>query len=175
MPKWQYVADLPVAPPHFPPPETCIALRADAATKSGARVIERFETPTDEFGIPNPYETLRLLASTLDASYQLPSATNVHHQVHYRREYAETIEREFRESPSLMMNISVQMHNLDHALLNRAPKPALRVMEQYVLEQRSVSALFRLGSAAIRNQRIADTLSGRLEQATYTEKRQLMR
>jgi hypothetical protein len=122
------------------------------------RPIEKFPTPVDDNGIPNPHESLRLLASLIDSTYQLPGATNVHHQVHYRAEYREPIERSYRESPSLMMNMPVQLHNLDHAILLRAPKPPERVMEQYVREQRTISTLFQLGSASLRSTRLVETL-----------------
>lgn len=155
MAKWEHIS-VSVPPPHLPPVEACVILTQDA--KGVVRPVEKFPTPVDDNGIPNPYESLRLLASLIDSSYELPNSTNVHHQVHYRSEYQEKDERTYRESPSLMMNMPVQLHNLDHAVLLRAPKPSARVMEQYNREQRAISILFKLGSASLRNTRLADTL-----------------
>jgi hypothetical protein len=168
MNRWRHVSEC-TASPHLPPAETCVLLEQDK--RGNTRAIEQWETPVDDNGIPNPYETLRLLASTLDASYMLPIQTNVHHQVHYRSEYSSLIEKEYRESPSLMMNMSVQMHNLNHKLLLRAPKPPVNVMEQYNAEQRALSLLFRLGSASLASDRAATNSIETLGSLSRTELR----
>jgi hypothetical protein len=167
MDRWRYVSECDTRPPHLPPVDACALLTQDS--RGIVRPIERFETPVDDNGIPNPYETLRLLASTLDSGYILPMQTNVHHQVHYRSEYQETTEKAYRDSPSLMMNMSVQMHNLNHELLLRAPKPPHRTMEQYNIEQQAISTLFKFGSAALHAERQADNLSDRLGGLAFTD------
>lgn len=171
MAKWEHVSQC-ATPPHLPPVEVCVALVEDS--RGTVRPIEKFATPIDHNGIPNPHESLRLLASLIDSTYQLPGATNVHHQVHYRTEYSDPIERSYRESPSLMMNMPVQLHNLDHAILLRAPKPPERVMEQYVHEQKTISTLFRLGSAALRNARLAETLRKTESVVGVSDRRELL-
>lgn len=168
MATWRHVAECDMPPSHYPPVESCVLLGRTA--RGAVRVLERLPTPVDSNGIPDPYETLRLLASTLDANYQLPFQTNVHHQVHYKREYQEPTEKAYRESPSLMMNMPVQLHNLDHKLLIRAPKPPERVMEEYVGEQRAVSLLFKLGSATLRNERLARKIKMSLPQLRPTDR-----
>lgn len=158
---WRHVSECDAPPPYVPPVDACVLLTTDG--KGNVRPVERLKTPVDENGIPNPYETLRLLASTLDANYALPHPTNVHHQVHFRSEYQEPIEKTYRESPSLMMNMSVQMHNLNHLLLERAPKPSVATMEQYNREQRLISLLFKTGWAAVNSERAAHNLTEHLE------------
>ncbi|MBQ68817.1 hypothetical protein CL689_02025 [Candidatus Saccharibacteria bacterium] len=148
---------------HLPPVEQSLLLTV--ANNGRVKAIEKLDTPVDEYGVPDPYEYLGRLAVTLDDTYEPPKPTNVHHLIHPRADYArhgrDSVQYRYRESPSLMLEIPIQIHNYGHWVMLPPKMPPFEVMEQRVKEQEQVDRLFRIGRAVIAAPRWLDEMHGR--------------
>jgi hypothetical protein len=125
--------------------------------------IEVFDTPVDEFGIPDGHRLLALVAQTMDPSYQWPPGTNVHHLVYPRLSYTDELEHQFRERPSLKFSQPIQSHNLAHTMTRPPSKPSREVMHWGIMEERQVRILARQGQLAIRFAEWRDVLCQAIE------------
>lgn len=172
MAKWEHVTKC-QAPPHYPPPEVCEITKRTLNRR--VRITEQVETPLDEFGRPDIVEMLRIVASSLDFEYEWPHATNVHHLAHTRRSYEEAgdIPLAYRRSPSLMVNLPVQTHNMIHGLFEIPPMPSLDVMREHVIEQKRISTLFTLGRDAVKFTRWSQEIADGLQEGRYDNMRRM--
>lgn len=147
---------------HLPPLDASALLRVDASGR--VRATELLDMPLTEHGIPDPAGYLELLSGTLSAEYEPPATTNVHHLAYpkadYRQEGRDGVPGLFRDSPSLMVSIPVQLHTYGHWIMRHPPQPSRAVMEQWVREQQQVDQLYSLGQAAISATRWLDSLRG---------------
>lgn len=166
MAKWEHVTKC-QAPPHYPPPEVCNITKR--ALNHRVCITERIETPLDEFGRPDILEMLRIIASNIDSEYEWPHATNVHHLAHTRRSYENAGETPlaYRRSPSLMVDIPVQTHNVIHGLFEIPPMPSMDVMREHVIEQKRIGTLFTLGRDAVKFTRWSMEIEDGLQQGRY--------
>lgn len=136
---------------HLPPVEQSLLLRV--GNKGKVIATDRLDTPTDAFGIPDPLRYIEELAATLDPEYSPPGERNVHHLIHPRSAYHRygrgSVPYKYRESPSLMVEIPVQLHNYGHWVMSPPPMPTQEVMRQRVEEQEQINRLFAIGRAVI--------------------------
>lgn len=140
---------------HLPPVDQSLLLKI--ASNGRVKAIEKINTPLNEHSIPDPIKYLDHLSMTLDSSYVPPKAKNVHHLVYPRQSYAsygpDSIQSRYRETPSLMIDFQVQLHNYGHWVMNPPKMPSLEVMKQVVDEQDQVNRLFKIVRSIITAQR----------------------
>lgn len=141
---------------HLPPADASPFLTVNSKGKTVP--TEQFTIDLDEFGVPIPKKVVELVSTSVNPNYEWPRYTNVHHTAWPRRHYDTKIERAYRGSPTLMVHMPVQAHNLLHALTVPSPKPDLEVMHGRVQEERRVQNLFEIGRRAVRFMRLGDTL-----------------
>lgn len=170
MAKWERLARKTKAPSHLPPPEVCTIVKYKSSDskklvlKPGRHFLDM---PLDEYGRPDIATAVTTVASTIDNTYQWPAPTNIHHLAYDRADYynAGDLAIGYRESSSLMVAVSAQLHSLLHEVYKNPPMPPEEVMRQHVDEQRRVTTLFTIGQRAVRFNkwsRIAERPSSRL-------------
>jgi len=147
---------------HLPPVDASLLLEVGANRR--VRAIEKIETPIDAFGVPSAFLYLAALAETLHPEYTPPKAANVHHLVNPKRSYTQggknSIKYKYRESPSLMLEIPVQIHNYGHWIMQPPAMPHMDVMTQRVKEQDQINKLFKIGRSVIAAPRWLDEMYG---------------
>lgn len=141
---------------HLPPAELSPYLTTTPTGK--IKAIEKIELELDEFGVPIPEKAVELVGGAVAENYVWPEYTNVHHLAWPRRSYAAPIERAYRGSPTLMIHMPVQPHNLLHEITLPPPMPSLEVMRGRVDEERQARNLFAIGRRAVRFYRWSEHL-----------------
>lgn len=141
--------------PHLPPVESSLLLARDSSGK--IRATDKLRVPLDDYGVPDPEAYLKLLLSTVDHSYVWPDRNNVHHLAYPRRKYheggRESIAYRYRETASIMMSMTTQLHNYGHEVGLPPRPPSEEVMAARVKEQDQINRLFKLGRGAISSDR----------------------
>ncbi len=143
------------APEHLPPLE----LLPYVIERKGRNIaLERFETPLDEYGVPDVRKTMQRLGSliTYDSQYEAQlnlTVINLHHLVHKKYNYNihghHSHQVNYREGSSVKAEMYIPFHNLEHFLGIEPPIPNNDVMKQRAREQQDTVQLYRLGNAAL--------------------------
>lgn len=141
---------------HLPPAELSPYLRTMSDGK--VKAIEKIELELDDFGVPIPAKAIELVGGAVAENYIWPQYTNVHHLAWPRRSYESSIERAYRASPTLMIHMPVQPHNLLHEITLPPSMPTIDVMRGRVEEERRARNLFEIGRHAIRFYRWSENL-----------------
>lgn len=116
-----------------------------------AKVIERIETPYNEFGIVDRKTLFRRLLGSIASDYRWQGHyEGPHHLMWSRTDYrlpnvhpaqVETFSR-FRGSPTLKVRLPRELHDWLHRVTEPPTPPSLDVMRQYVHEQGQVHRLY---------------------------------
>lgn len=159
-----------VASHHLPPVDVSLLLKLDCKNK--VRAIDKIDVPLDRFGVPQPHEYLNVLTETLDPNYVLPPKRNVHHLACPRSLYivhgSRSIQYQYRETPAVMVDIPIQLHNYGHWVTNDPPMPSYEVMYLRAKEQRQIDQLFKIGKAIVSAPRWLDQMMGDGAQQYHT-------
>lgn len=133
---------------HLPPPEVTNILKRDPVGR--VRVKHQVPTPEDEFGIPDTRGIAVALANMFSQPYHVPRLTNVHHAAWPRRKYEDTpLGFAYRNDPSLLMNMSIQIHNLLHVTMLPPSIPSVDVMHNRVAERNYLNTMYKCGRRAV--------------------------
>ncbi len=123
--------------------------------------LERFETVTDEFDVPDVPATMKRLGSLMiyDSQYEasiaplVPVIKNVHHLAHSKRTYRQhghaSHQSIYREGMGVKAEMFIPLHNAEHFLGILPPVPRNEVMVKRAREQQDATHLYRLGSAVL--------------------------
>src|SRR5690606_22759846 len=116
-------------------------------------------------------------ASTVDADYDWPRVSNIHHLAWPKRIYYEDSSKSaiaYRESTALLVDMPIQLHNLIHLVTPPPIKPNPEVMGQRVIEQEQAGTLFELGRLAIRYARWMQEVEAMRDNVTLARSRDLL-
>ncbi|MGK2896166.1 MAG: hypothetical protein ACSLEY_00990 [Candidatus Saccharimonadales bacterium] len=112
-------------------------------------VLDKLETPVDEYGIPQPHLLIKDVLGSVAISRVWTGGYDVHHvawpEAAYHRYNDETESLTgsyFRGAAALKVRLPRQLHNYIHAVTEPSPMPSEDVMQQWIKEQRQVSRLY---------------------------------
>lgn len=108
---WSYRKSCPRGD-HLPPASVTPYLYELSNGKRRAK--DTLELPETDLHVPMPLESVNKVLETVDATYEWPTWTNIHHFCYPRRSYESEIELAYRESPTLKAMMPIQLYSCNH-------------------------------------------------------------